>query len=53
MIFSLLENRSTRMLVSSIFKRLETFLDAPDVLNGFSRIGNVFSSDTVKDVSID
>ena len=44
MMFSLLENRSTRMLVSSIFKRLETFLDAPDVLNGFSRIGNVFMS---------
>ena len=51
MMFSLLENRSTRMLVNSIFKRLETFLDAPDVLNGFSGIGNVFSSDTVKDVS--
>ena len=40
--FSQLARRSTRMLISGIFKKLGTFVVVPDVLSKFSKIGNVF-----------
>ena len=50
--FSQLEKRATRMLVSGIFKQLRTFVVVLSVLSKFSKIGNVFSSYEVYDVSI-
>ena len=47
-----LAKQSTRMLVSSSFKQLRTFVIVPDVLIKFSKIRNVFFSDVVYDVSI-
>ena len=41
--FSQLAKRSTRMLVSGIFKELRTFVVIPGVLGEFSKIGYVFS----------
>ena len=40
--FSQLARRSTRMLVSGIFKQLRTFVVVPDVLSKFSKIRECF-----------
>ena len=40
------------MLVSGIFKQMKTYVDIPDVLNRFSKMGMFSSSDVVYDVSI-
>ena len=40
------------MLVSGIFKQIKTFVDIPDALNRFSKMGKFSSSDVVYDVSI-
>lgn len=42
MMFLQLAKRSTHVQVSGIFKKMKTFVDTPNVLNRFSRIGNVF-----------
>ena len=47
-----LAKQSTRMLVSSSFKHLRTFVIVPNVLIKFSKIRNVFFSDVVYDVNI-
>ena len=51
-IFSQLARWSTRTLVSGIFKQPRTSIVVPNVFNKFSKIGNVFFSDEVYDVSI-
>ena len=47
-----LAKRSTRMLVSSSFKQLRTFVIVSDVLIKFSKIRNIFFSGVVYDVNI-
>ena len=41
--FSQLSKRSTRMLISGIFKQLRIFVVVPDVSSKFSKVGNVLS----------
>ena len=47
-----LAKRSTRMLVSSSFKQLRTFVIVSNVLIKFSKIRNIFFSGVVYDVNI-
>ena len=48
-----LTKRSTRMLVSGIFKQLRTFVVIPNVLSKFSKIGSVLQMKNMMSASIE